>query len=237
MHKGRAIGALAFPQGGTMKTRIFLSAILVAGLAAAASAQTGKSMQYSNAPTDTDYKLRIIEPKNGSTLTGKDLNIVVSLPAIPPGNKSQSAASDLKQKEMNTPIFQVWIDGKSQGNLPGGQNVFYARDLSYGPHKIVVMAKNASGEVVDRQEIGITTIESVAVSTTSERTETTIAEAAPAPPAPPAPRAEYSAPPPPAPAPAAPVETALPHTATRAPLAVMAGLLLLGAGIALRFRS
>jgi hypothetical protein len=138
---------------------------------------------------------------------------------------------------MNTPIFQVWIDGKSQGNLPGGQNVFYARDLSYGPHKIVVMAKNASGEVVDRQEIGITTIESVAV-TTSQRTETTIAEAAPAPPPPapaPAPVAEYTAPPPPAPA--APVETALPHTATRAPLAVLAGLLLLGSGLALRFRS
>ena len=219
-----------------MKTRIFLSAILVAGLAASASAQTGKSMQYSNAPTDTDYRMRIVEPKNGATLTGKDVNIVVNLPSVPPGNKSQSTASDLKQKDMNTPIFQVWIDGKSQGNLPGGQNVFYARDLSYGPHKIVVMAKNASGEVVDRQEIGITTIESVAVST-SQRTET-IAEAAPAPPPPPpapAPVAEYTAPPPPAPA--APVETALPHTATRAPLAVLAGLLLLGSGLALRFRS
>lgn len=220
-----------------MKLRIFLSAILVAGLAATASAQTGKSMQYSNAPTDTDYRLRIIEPKNGATLTGKDLNIVVSLPAIPPGNKSQSTASDLKQKDMNTPIFQVFIDGKSQGNLPGGQNVFYARDLSYGPHKIVVMAKNASGEVVDRQEIGITTVESTTASMTSQRTETTIAEAAPPPAPAPAPVAEYSAPPPPAPAPAAPVETALPHTASRAPLAVAAGLLLLVAGLAVRLRA
>jgi hypothetical protein len=43
---------------------------------------------------------------------------------------------------MNTPIFQIWVDGKNMGNLPGGSNVFYARDLSYGPHKIVVMAKN-----------------------------------------------------------------------------------------------
>jgi len=221
-----------------MKRPIVLSILLVFGLAAAASAQTGKSMQYSNAPTDTDYKMRIVEPKNGATVTGKDVNIVVSLPAIPPGNKSQSSASDQKQKEMNTPIFQVWIDGKSQGNLPGGQNVFYARDLSYGPHKIVVMAKNASGEVVDRQEIGITTVESVAVSTTSQRTETVAEAPAPAPPPPPAPApvAEYSAPPP-APAPAAPVETALPHTATRAPLAVAAGLLLLVAGFALRFRA
>ncbi|HKA35979.1 MAG TPA: hypothetical protein VKH43_04120 [Thermoanaerobaculia bacterium] len=223
-----------------MKLRVLFSAILVAALAASASAQTGKSMQYSNAPTDTDYRLRIIEPKNGSTLTGKDVNIVLALPQVPQGNRSQSSGSDLKQKDMNTPIFQIWVDGKSKGNLPGGQNVFYARDLSYGPHKIVVMAKNASGEVVDRQEIGITTVESTATAmTATTQTETTIAQAAPAPaPPPPAPRAEYSAPPPaPAPAPEAPVEKALPHTASRAPLAVAAGFLLLAAGIALRFRA
>jgi hypothetical protein len=135
---------------------------------------------------------------------------------------------------MNTPIFQIWVDGKNYGNLPGGQNVFYARDLSYGPHKIVVMAKNASGEVVDRKEVSITTVEK-----TESVAMTQSAAPVPAPepaPAPPAPRAEAYAPPPP-PAPAAPVETALPHTATGYPLAALAGLALVGAGIALRFRS
>ena len=219
--------------------RTLLSVLLAVGLAAGASAQTGKTMQYSNAPTDTDYRLAIIEPKAGSTITGKDINIVLALPTVPPGNKSQSSASDLKQKDMNTPIFQIWVDGKNMGNLPGGTNVFYARDISYGPHKIVVMAKNASGEVVDRKEIGVTTVESMTTATTTTERETTIAQSAPPPapaPAPEPPRAEYSAPPP-APAPAAPIESSLPHTATRAPLAMLAGLLLLGAGIALRFRS
>jgi len=215
-----------------MKPRTLLSMLVAIGLAAAAAAQTGKTMQYSNAPTDTDYRLSIVEPKPGATITGKDVNIVLALPQVPPGNRSQSAASDLKQKDMNTPIFQVWVDGKSYGNLPMGQNVFYARDLSYGPHKIVVMAKNASGEVVDRKEVGITTVESTSVAVTKQ-TET-IAEAAPAPP-PPAPQPVVA--PPPAPPPPAPIETALPHTATRAPLAAMAGLLLLAAGVALRFRS
>jgi hypothetical protein len=217
-----------------MKRTTLLSFLLIFGLAAVATAQTGKSMQYSNAPTDTDYRMTIVEPKAGATVVGKDVNIVVGLPTVPPGNRSQSEASDLKQKDMNTPIFQIWVDGKNYGNLPGGQNVFYARDLSYGPHKIVVMAKNASGEVVDRKEVSITTVEK-----TESVAMTQSAAPVPAPepaPAPPAPRAEAYAPPPP-PAPAAPVETALPHTATGYPLAALAGLALVGAGIALRFRS
>lgn len=219
-----------------MKRKALLTCLLALGLAAAASAQTGKSLQYSNSPTDTDYRLTIIEPKEGATIVGKDVNIVLGLPTVPEGNKPQSAPSDLKQKEMSTPIFQVWVDGKNMGNLPGGTNVFYARDLSYGPHKIVVMAKNASGELVDRKEISVTTVEK-AGSVAMTQTQSTVVEPAPAP-APPAPRAEVSAPPPPpAPPPPAPVETSLPHTATAYPLAAAAGLLLVLAGLALRTRS
>ena len=209
-----------------MKSRTILTVLLAVGLAAAASAQTGKSMQYSNAPTDTDYRLMIIEPKAGATIVGKDVNVVVSLPTVPEGNRPQSAGSDLKEKHMNTPIFQIWVDGKNSGNLPGGQNVFYARDLSYGPHKIVVMAKNASGEVVDRKEVSITTV---------EKSESVSISHSPAPaPEPPAPAPAPEVAPP---APAVPVETEIPHTATRYPLAVLAGALLLGAGIALRFKA
>jgi LPXTG-motif cell wall-anchored protein len=205
-----------------MKRSVFLSLTLALGLAAAASAQTGKSLQYSNAPTDTDYRMTIVEPKQGATIVGKDVNIVLGIPDVPPGNKIQSRQSDLKQRDMNTPIFQIWVDGKDYGNLPGGQNVFYARDLSYGPHKIVVMAKNSAGELVDRKEISITTVEQASsVAVTQE------AAAAPAPA--PAPAL--------APAPEAPTETTLPQTATQFPLAALAGLALVGAGIVLRLKS
>jgi LPXTG-motif cell wall-anchored protein len=209
-----------------MKRHIVLTLLLVVGLGAAASAQTGKSLQYSNAPTDTDYRMTIVEPKAGATVVGKDVNIVLGLPSVPPGNRKQSEASDLKQREMNTPIFQIWVDGKNMGNLPGGTNVFYARDLPYGPHKIVVMAKNASGELVDRKEISVTTVESassVAVTQSS----------APAPPPAPEARAEVPAA---APAPPAPIQT-LPQTASRYPLAGLAGLLLVVAGFLLRRRA
>src|SRR6185295_7203561 len=162
----------------------------------------------------------------GATIVGKDVSIILGLPQPPEGNKPQSAASDQKQVEMNTPIFQIWVDGQNMGNLPGGTNVFYARDLSYGPHKIVVMAKNTAGELVDRKEISVTTTET-AGTVSMTQTNTAVAPA-PAP----APMVVESAP-----APPAPEYTSLPHTATAYPLAAAAGFLLLAAGIALRSKA
>lgn len=210
-----------------MKRHIFSFALGLA-LAVVASAQTGKSLTMSNAPTDQDYRMTIVEPKPGAVIVGKDVNIILGLPSLPQGNKSQSAASDLKEQQMNTPVFQIWVDGKNMGNLPGGTNVFYARDLSYGPHKIVVMAKNTAGELVDRKEIMVTTTET-AGTVSMTQTNTAIA-AAPAPA--PAPMVVESAP-----APPAPVYESLPHTATAYPLAAAAGFLLLAAGIALRSKA
>lgn len=208
-----------------MKRHIFSFALGLA-LAVVASAQTGKTMTMSNAPTDQDYRMTIIEPKPGAVIVGKDVNIILGLPPLPQGNKSQSAASDLKEQQMNTPIFQIWVDGKNMGNLPGGTNVFYARDLSYGPHKIVVMAKNTAGELVDRKEISVTTTETAG--TVSMTQSSTAVAPAPAP----APMVVESAP-----APPAPEYTSLPHTATAYPLAAAAGVLLLAAGIALRSKA
>ena len=208
-----------------MKRHIFSFALGLA-LAVVASAQTGKTMTMSNAPTDQDYRMTIIEPKPGAVIVGKDVNIILGLPPLPQGNKSQSAASDLKEQQMNTPVFQIWVDGKNMGNLPGGTNVFYARDLSYGPHKIVVMAKNTAGELVDRKEISVTTAETAG--TVSMTQSNTAVAPAPAP----APMVVESAP-----APPAPEYASLPHTATAYPLAAAAGFLLLAAGIALRSKA
>jgi hypothetical protein len=140
-----ALLALDRTYGGVPMKRHIFSFALGLALAVVASAQTGKSLTMSNAPTDQDYRMTIIEPKPGAVIVGKDVNIILGLPSLPQGNKEQSAASDRKEQQMNTPIFQIWVDGKNMGNLPGGTNVFYARDLSYGPHKIVVMAKNTAG--------------------------------------------------------------------------------------------
>ncbi len=84
--------------------------------------------------------------------------------------------------------------------------------------------------MIDRKELSVTTTEMAVAETRSTQVTT---ETAP----PPAPAPVYAPPPAPAPAPSAPMETTLPQTATRYPLAATAGLLLLVAGIALRLRS
>src|SRR5438128_285880 len=84
-----------------------------------------QQLPYSNAPTDKDYKLKIREPQNGASITGKDITIVMSEPFVPTG----PGANEKEQRAMLTPTFQVWVDGKNMGNMPNGTNVFTAHDL------------------------------------------------------------------------------------------------------------
>ena len=185
---------------------------------------------YSNAPTDKDYRMKIREPLPGATITGTDVTIVLGEPFVPSGQ----GVNEKEQRAMLTPTFQIWIDGKNLGNVPTGNNVFTAHDLSYGPHKIVVVAKNVTGEVVDRKEIGVTTVAAAStagISTANPPPQPQAQQPEPAA-APPQPA---TAPPPPEPAPA-PAPSTLPQTASSYPDLAAAGLGLLAAGIALRRR-
>jgi LPXTG-motif cell wall-anchored protein len=202
------------------KTSILLA--LAIGMAAWASAQLPGG--YSNSPTDKSLRLTVVEPLEGATITGKDVRIVLGQPRVPEG---QSVQTD-KRKDELTPIYQVWVDGKDQGNIPAGQNVYVVRDLSFGPHQLVIAAKNTAGELVDRKEISITTVEAMAGSSSTSTQESTTEPPAAAPP-------EPAAPPPPEPKPAYTAETEqLPKTGTDYPLMALAGAALLGAGFALR---
>jgi LPXTG-motif cell wall-anchored protein len=107
-----------------------------------------------------DYRIRVVEPQPNATIVGRDIQVVLQLPQAPSGDAFPQNVEDPKERQMNTPIFQVFVDGKSYGNLPGGQNVFVAHDVPFGAHKIVVMAKNVAGEVIDRAEIPVTSVES-----------------------------------------------------------------------------
>ena len=209
-----------------MKNKGFLLAAVALGAAALCFAQ-GKP--YSTAPTDADYRLTIREPLNGATITGSEVNVVMGLPWVPETNQS---AIPKERADVMTPVFQVWVDGKDYGNLPGGQNVFVARDLPYGEHKIVVAAKNISGNVVDRKEIVVTTVAPKVSVTTTDQVTTTTQTAAVAPPPPPPPAPVAAPPPPPAPEP----PPALPQTGTAYPGVLAGGLGLIVAGLALSRR-
>jgi LPXTG-motif cell wall-anchored protein len=214
-----------------MRTRGFLVAVMAFGVVALCFAQNPGG-NYSTAPTNKDYRLNIKEPVNGATITGTELQVVINTPWIADSNN----VNQKERKDVMTPTFQIWVDGKNYGNLPNGQNVFTARDIAYGEHTITVAAKNISGELVDRQEIKVTTVASkVAVSTTSQPLPPVpVAVAAPPAPvaAPPPPPPPAAAPPPPEPAPLA----TLPQTGTAYPGALAGGLGLLIAGLALSRR-
>jgi LPXTG-motif cell wall-anchored protein len=204
------------------KKRILL-AVLALGTALAALAQV-----HSNAPTDKDYRLTIVSPKDGASIAGTDLTIVLRQPMVPTGQ----SVKEKERMDVMTPTFQVWVDGKDYGNLPAGQNVFTAHELSYGPHKIAVAAKNSAGELVDRKEITVTSVSAGSV-TTQQTDQVQPVAAAPAA----APEPVQAQAPPPAPVPQAsiPLES-LPQTATSYPAAAVGGVGLLIAGLALRRR-
>ena len=166
---------------------------------------------------------------NGATIAGTQVQVVINTVRVP----DAQMMSQKERKDSLTPTIQIWVDGKDYGNLPTGENVFVAHDLTYGEHTISVVAKNNAGELVDRQEITVTTVASKdAVPTTAEAPPPPPAPVAapPPPPAPPTPAA--AAPPPPEPAPL----TTLPQTATAYPGALAGGLGLLLAGLALSRR-
>ena len=215
-----------------MNRKGFLFAVAALGCAISALAQLPGG--HSNAPTNADYRMTIVEPLEGATITGTDVTIVFGQPVVPTGQ----SVNEKERRDVMTPIYQVWVDGKDFGNLAAGQNVFVARDVSYGHHKITVAAKNTAGELVDRKEIGITTVAAAVVQQrTTESTATDSRPSSVAPPAPAAPRAvEAPAPAPPPSEPYTSQSPALPKTASSYPRVLAAGLGLLVAGFALRRR-
>jgi LPXTG-motif cell wall-anchored protein len=205
--------------------RTALAALFLASSAALALAQLPGG--YSNAPTSADYRITVIEPTEGATIRGADVTIELRLPRVPEGK----GVSQAERRDVLTPTFQVFVDGKSVGNLPQGQNVFTARGLSEGPHKIAIVAKNTAGEVLDRKDVNITT------TAVTREVAAPAAAPAPAPPpppqaAPPEPPAPAAAAPPPAPAPSTPAT--LPKTGSSYPAIALAGLAMLLAGALLR---
>lgn len=210
-------------------TRAILALAGVFAFAGAVAAQT--TSKQSNSPTSNEYRMRVTEPIEGATIRSNQFNVVVSPPPVPPPGTS---VPPNERKDALTPTFQVWVDGKDLGNIPPGTNVLAVTTAGYGPHKIIVAAKNTAGELVDRKEISVTTAAPV------------IAEAAPAPAPAPAPvpetRIEPAPAPPPAPAPApAPSytseSTTLPKTGSSAPRAAVLGMGLIVGGLLLRRRA
>jgi LPXTG-motif cell wall-anchored protein len=192
--------------------------------------------QNTAGPTKNDLKLRLTEPREGQEISGTTIRVAVDYNRMIFGAGS---GTRFGEKNFPHPIFDVFVDNSLKQSLKGGEeNVATIADVPLGKHKVVVIAKNISGEVIDRSEVNVTNIALVSTeASTSTMTTTTSSEPAPAPPAP-APAPVYSAPPAPAPAPVAEMSTSgtasdnnLPATGSNAPATALLGLTLLAGGV------
>lgn len=188
--------------------------------------------QNTAGPTKNDLKLRLTEPREGQQISGSSIRIAVDYNRTIFGAGS---GTRFGEKNFPHPIFDVFIDNSLKQSLNGGEaNVANIESVPFGKHKVVVIAKNISGEVIDRAEVNVTNVE-IASSSATTMTEPA---PAPAPAPPPAPAPVYSAPPAPAPAPVAEMTTSgtasdnnLPATGSNAPATALLGLTLLAGGV------
>ena len=205
------------------KTSGFIAALALFAVAGMAVAQNAD--QNTGGPTKNTLKLRLVEPLEGASITGDSVRVAVDYnhDVFGTGQGTKFGEANFPQ-----PRFDIFLDNTLKTTLKGTEaNTTVLEAVPAGAHKIVVVAKNVSGEVIDRKEVKITTSAVV------------VAEAAPAPPAP-APAPAYVPPPAPAPAyqpapaPPAPVEPALPTTASSAPRMALLGLGLVAVGLLIR---
>ena len=220
-----------------MRRRIsgLIAAIAIFAVAGAAFAQNADP--NTGGPTKNTLRLKLVEPIEGASISGTSVRVAVdynhNVFGVGQGTKFGDA-------NFPQPRFEVFLDNTRVATLKGTEtNTTVIENVPMGTHKIAVVALNVSGEVIDRKEVGFqtTSTTTIAESTTSSTTSTMSTAPAPAAPAP-APAAPPPAPapapayvPPPAPAPAAPIESALPKTASSAPRLALFGLALVAAGL------
>ena len=204
--------------------------ILVLAVAAFAGVALGQAANYNTGgPTKNTLQLKLTEPAEGATITGTQVRVGI---AYNTSNFGEGQGTKFGEKDFPQPTFDVFLDNDLKQTVKGSEsNVVFIDNVPAGAHKIVVMAKNVSGEVIDRKEVNITVAPAVAEAEIAPA-PTTYAPAPAPPPAPePAPVVEPPAPPP---APAMEMEhKTLPKTGSAYPQAAAAGLALAIAGLAL----
>jgi hypothetical protein len=210
------------------KTLRFLILALTVG--ALASVTLAQAANYNTGgPTKNTLQLKLTEPAEGATITGTQVRVGIDYNT---SNFGEGQGTKFGEKDFPQPTFDVFLDNDLKQTVKGSEsNVVFIDNVPAGSHKVVVMAKNVSGEVIDRKEVGITVAPAVAAETTT--TTTTLVEKAAPPPPPPAP-APVIEPPAPPPAPAMEMQhEALPKTGSPYPRVAAAGLALAIAGLAL----
>ncbi len=148
------------------RTRLSLTALAVALVSSLAFAQNADP--NTSGPTKNDYRLRVVEPAEGATITGGTVRVVVNTAV-------RDQLGDQEKRDSNSmprPMVDIYIDDTHQGTLKNDTNVMSVDAVSPGSHKLVVVAKNMSGEIIDRKEIKFSTVAATAATTITDRSTT-----------------------------------------------------------------
>jgi len=201
--------------------------ILVLAIGAFAGVALAQNAQYNTGgPTANTLQLKLLEPAEGATITGMQVRVGVSYNTR---NFGEGQGTKFGEANFPQPTFDIFLDNDLRKTVKGTEaNVVFIDNVPAGSHKIVVVAKNVSGEVIDRKQVSITTVAATAEAAPAPTTY----EERPAPPPPPPAPAPVAEPPAPPPPPAMEMKT-LPKTGTAYPGIAAAGLGLALVGLSL----
>ncbi len=228
------------------RTKLALATFLAGAFATVGLAQNAD--KNSAGPTRNDYRIKLVQPAEGSTITGSTIQVVV--------NTEIPADIGEEKRDVNSmprPRVDVFLDDSLKGTMEQAENVLDIESVSPGTHTIVLLAKNQANEIIDRKEVHFSSINGAGIAAKTGPADTTSSSLAPV--SAPAPAAA----PPPAPmrqeptayrapaastAPASESPTAdesssrrLPATASSDPALAIAGASLLLAAFGLRILS
>jgi hypothetical protein len=218
VYKRGVAGGFGHEEVPMSRFKVILSTLTACALAGAVWAQNADP--NTAGPTRNDYRLRLVQPLEGASIVGETIQVVVDT-EIP-------AERDTRQdvNSMPRPRIEVFLDELYRGTMTEDRNVMDLDRVSPGPHEIVLLARNMSGEIIDRRVVHVTATAPRIQKATMPEPPAPVAAApqAPAPAPPPAPEPVTV----PVPAPAG----KLPAAGTANMALLVGGLLLLAAGFA-----
>jgi LPXTG-motif cell wall-anchored protein len=204
----------------TVKSTLVAAAavLLIAGVASAQNAD-----QNTGGPTKNTLRLKLVEPREGQQISGSSIRVAVDYNRTGFG---QGQGTKFGEANFPQPRFDVYLDNSLKETLKGGEkNVAEILNVPPGAHKIAVVAKNVSGEIIDRAEVAITNVAGTAAAPPPDSTSTTTDTS----------RSSMSTSTTTAPDTTAPSTTStsdtLPRTGSNAPAAALLGATLLAAGL------
>lgn len=152
------------------RTRLAVAVLAASAFAAVILGQNAD--KNSAGPTKNDYRLKVVEPAEGAAITGPTVRVVVDTSV-----REQLDGEKVDVNSMPRPSVDVFLDGTRRGTMKDVENVIEIDNVSPGPHKLALVAKNKANEIIDRKEITFSSTSSSVAGANSSGTTS----AAPAP--------------------------------------------------------